>query len=274
MDLSSPRELREELEKYSIIPKKSLGQNFIIDKNIINKVIDSSNLSKEDNIIEIGAGVGTLTKMLSSYVNHIYAVEKDKNLIPILQENLKENSNITIINEDILSFNTPVKDYKIIGNIPYYITSPIIRKFLEEKNTPSLIILMIQKEVAQRIMAEPPRMNLLAVSVQFYADAKIMSYVSENSFWPTPKVKSSILRLTPNNFSKDFSLEFRNNFFKVLNAGFSNPRKQLINNLSNYLKKEKEDVEKILKNCGLSPKQRAETLTLSDWTNLTKSLRI
>lgn len=250
-------EIKKILEKYSFSPEKSLGQNFLIDKNISEKIINAGEVSKKDNVLEIGAGLGCLTIPLSEKAKKVITIEKDEKMIPALEENIDGIKNIEVLNQDALLFSPKVKNYKIIANIPYYITSPLIQKFLEEENPASLIILTIQKEVAERICAKPPRMNLLAISVQFYAEPKIISRVSKNSFWPIPKVDSAIIKITPK--KDEISPVFRKRFFSIAKRGFSCPRKQLAKNLG--LKKGE------IKEIDLT--RRAETLTLEEWKLLT-----
>jgi 16S rRNA (adenine1518-N6/adenine1519-N6)-dimethyltransferase len=274
MDLTSPTAIKEILEKYEVKPSKSLGQNFLIDKNILNKIILAGNLTKEDVVLEVGPGVGTLTCELAKSAGKVIAIEKDHDMINILAETLKDFNNVHIIEGDALSLNpipyTLDHKYKLIANIPYYLTSHLIRTFLEAENPPQEIVLLIQKEVAQRICAKPPEMSLLAVSVQFYAQAKIISYVSKNCFLPAPKVDSAIIRITPHkNDRLPMSIGFTpKEFFKIVKAGFSHPRKQLANNFCQALKVEREVVESWLSKCGLKPNQRAETLSVDDWKNL------
>ena len=196
-------------------------------------------------------------------------MEKDPRMLEILKENLKGFKNIKIINQDILKVSLLSKNYKIISNLPFYITAPVIRKFLESKNPPKEMILIIQKEVAQRICAKPPKMSILTVSVQFYADVKIVSYISKKSFRPIPKVDSAIIKIVPEKKYKDVDIDL---FFKIVKAGFSHPRKQLANNLSNGLKLNKEKVNDLLLRNNIKPSQRAETLTINDWIKLSKML--
>ena len=251
----------------NIKPKKHLGQNFLVDKNILQKIINSADIKSDDIILEVGPGTGILTKELAKKAKKIIAVEKDKSIIEVLKENLKDFQNIEIINEDILKFNLKEKKYKVIANIPYYLTSALIRKFLEEKNQPKELILMIQKEVAQIICETPPNMSLLSVSVQFYADAKILFNVSKNSFWPVPKVDSAVIKIVPRGLtSPDL-------FFRIVKAGFSHPRKQLAGNLSKELKIKKAKIKKLLLQNNIKPTQRAETLYIEDWKNLTKTIK-
>jgi len=269
MELTSPKEIKGLLSKYETRPSKGLGQNFLIDKNILQKIVDSADLKLSNTVLEVGPGIGTLTKELAQKVGKVIAVEKDSTMIGILKETLKDYKNVEVINADILNYSPQTTSYKLVANIPYYLTSPLIRKFLELQNPPQEIILMIQKEVAQRICAKPPKMSLLAVSVQFYADPKIISYVSKSCFLPAPKIDSAIIKITPH-FTRE-SPAFAEKFFSVVKAGFSHPRKQLAGNLSKELKLEKTQAENWLLKNNLKPSQRAETLSIEDWVNLTKT---
>jgi 16S rRNA (adenine1518-N6/adenine1519-N6)-dimethyltransferase len=276
MTLTSPKTIKEIFEKNNIKPNKILGQNFLIDKNILDKIIKASDLKPTDIVLEVGPGIGTLTQELAKKTKKVFSVEKDQLMLSVLKETLKDYKNIKLINQDILKFeisdlfkNSKIKNYKIISNIPYYLTSPLIRKFLESENQPKEIILMIQKEVAQRICSNPPKMSLLSVSVQFYAEPKIISYVSKNCFWPAPKIDSAIIKITP--FGSKPSLD-PNLFFKIVKAGFSQPRKQIAGNLSKNLKLPKTQIDNWLIKNNIKPNQRAETLYIEDWKNLTKTL--
>ncbi len=284
MNLLSVNEIKTLLSKYETRPSKRLGQNFLIDKNILNKIIESADIKSNDIILEVGPGIGTLTQELAQRAKKVIAVEKDKTMIEILKETLKGFNNIEIIQGDILKIDylklienckLKIENYKIVANIPYYLTSPLIRMFLESVKPPHDFVLMLQKEVAQRICSKPPNMSLLAVSVQFYAEAKIISYVSKNCFWPSPKIDSAIIKITPNKNNKNIDADL---FFKIVKAGFSQPRKQLGNNLlalnkiegSKIIKIERKKINKWLLKNKINPKQRAETLGIEDWKNLTK----
>ena len=256
-----------------------MGQNFLISEKVLEKILKAANLKPEDVVLEIGPGIGTLTKELAKRVEKVIAIEKDKKMIEILKELLEcENvKNIKIIEGDILKIeNWKLKienSYKVVANLPYYITSPVIRMFLEAKSKPSEMVLMVQKEVAQRIIAQPPDMNLLAVSVQFYTKPEIVSYVSKESFWPRPKVDSAIIKIIPRR-SAFGSASFCERFFRIARAGFSQPRKQLANSLAKGLKLEKEVVQTWLEKNKILPQRRPETLTVKNWIKLTKSIRI
>lgn len=277
MDLTSKINLLGLLKKYSAIAKKGMGQYFLIDKSVLMKIIEAADLDPQETVLEIGPGIGVLTQELAKRAKRVIAVEKDQKMVEILKETLKEFKNVEVISGDALKMqNTKYKildrRYRVVANLPYYITSPVIRKLIEfPENCPSEIVLMVQKEVAQRICAKPPDMNLLAVSVQFYSKPEIISYISKNSFWPQPKVDSAILRITPLINTRG-ELTNADLFFKIVKAGFSQPRKQLINNLSRGLQKSKEEIKNWLLKNKIQPEKRAETLIIENWISLVENL--
>ena len=272
MDLTSVRIIKNLLQKYSARPQKWLGQRFLIDEKVLRKIVEAADLKLGDTLLEIGPGIGTLTQELAQKTKRVLAVEKDRKMVEILKEILKDFKNVEIIFGDILKIDTGchIQDtrYKVVANLPYYITSPVIRKFLEEENRPKEMILMVQKEVAQRICAKPPDMSILAVSVQFYSKPEIISFVSKKSFWPQPKVDSAIIKLKVKSEKLKIDKEV---FFKIVKAGFSQPRKQLINNLSRCLKINRAKIKNWLLKNKVQPVQRAETLSVGNWMNLTKT---
>jgi len=261
--------MKEILEKYGIKPSKRLGQNFLVDKSVLKKILEAAELSSKDVVLEIGPGLGILTVELAKRVKKVIAVEKDKKMCKVLLEMLDAGNvrNVKVVNKDILKipdYELRITDYKLIANLPYYITSPVIRKFLEANppaGGPKLMVLMVQKEVAQRICAKPGNMSILAVAVQFYAFPKIISYVSKKSFWPQPKVDSAVLKIVPRK-SMLLSAPSRDKFFELVKTGFSSKRKMLKNNLKIE--------ENALKKIGLNPKARAENLSVEDWLKLLK----
>jgi 16S rRNA (adenine1518-N6/adenine1519-N6)-dimethyltransferase len=273
-------EFQNILKKYNIKPNKFMGQNFLIDKNILNKIIKTADIKSNDVILEIGPGPGMLTIELAKKAKKIVTIEKDKKMCVILQKilDVKNIKNVEIINTDILKiFNSQfsifnkfsITNYKIVANIPYYLTSPLIRKFLETDNPPSEIILMIQKEVAQRICAKPPKMSLLSVAVQFYAKPEIIALVSKNCFYPAPKIDSAIIKIIPQantNYDKSDRKIDTEKFFRLVKTGFSAKRKMLFNNLKSEF--QSSNVKSILKNIGLNPNCRAENLSIDDWIKL------
>jgi len=266
------------LKKINIAPLKRLGQNFLVDKTAIRKILRSADLQIGDVVLEIGPGAGALTKIIGGKVEKVIAVEKDPRMVKILEENLRDCKNIEIIQEDILKISNSqygqMSTYKIVANLPFYITSPVIRKFLESANPPEKMILVIQKELAQRICAKPPAMNILAVSVQIYSKPKIIDYISKTAFWPKPKVDAAILEIA--GIKKIFGENFMEAFFKIVKAGFSHPRKQISNNFlslkSSSAKLNKKTISAWLLANKIQPSQRAETLSINDWINLTKTL--
>ncbi|TSC90632.1 MAG: 16S rRNA (adenine1518-N6/adenine1519-N6)-dimethyltransferase [Parcubacteria group bacterium Gr01-1014_2] len=287
--------------KLSIIPKKSLGQNFLVNPKILDKIVAAAEITKVDLVLEVGPGTGNLTEKLAAKAGKVIAIEKDRRLIETLKLKFKD-SNVEIIEADVLKLKIEeliencklkIENYKIVGNIPYYITSKFLRTVFEDWPKPKLIVLTIQKEVAQRIMASPPhskmsvgarppKMNLLALSVQFFAEPKIIGYISKENFRPRPKVDSALLRLllrvrlrtnTVKLRRAQQSKEFTEKFFKIAKAGFSHKRKLLSANLSKNFGIIKEELIEIFRKIGIQPDSRAENLSLNQWIELTKYIR-
>lgn len=274
MDLTSKRVVKNLLKKYQLRPSKGLGQNFLIDKKVLGKIIEAAELKPEDTVLEIGPGIGTLTQELAKKIKKVIAVEKDKRMVEILKETLKDFKNVKIVKADIRNWKLKTENYKLVGNLPFYLTAPVIRQFLEPpKARPREMVLVAQKEVAERICAKPPKMNLLAVSVQFYSKPEVVYFVSKKSFWPSPKVDGAIIKIVPRQFRVYVSRRFRERFFRIVKTGFSHPRKQIANNLTKVLKLNREEVKSWLLKNNLQPTQRAETLTVEDWLNLTKTFK-
>lgn len=278
-----------------IVPKKSLGQHFLVNPRILDKIIAAAEITKDDIVLEVGPGTGNLTKKLAEKAKRVIAIEKDRRLIGFLKDKLSENSAIAgkseIIEGDVLKLDSEHSDvfgslgsrpYKIVANIPYYITSRFIRTIFEKWPKPKLIVLTIQKEVAQRIMASPPhsklsvgarppKMNLLALSVQFYSNPKIISYISKENFRPRPKVDSAITKLIP---KEKLPIPIINDlFFKAVRAGFQNKRKQLVGNLSKKFGIMKEEISEIFGRVNIQRNTRAENLSLNKWVELTEYLK-
>ncbi len=278
MELTNPSIIKELLAKQGGKPSKKLGQNFLIEPKVIEKIIAAANISKQDTVLEIGPGIGTLTTALAEKAGKVIAIEQDDAMIEILQTTLKNYNNIEIIRGSALdTYALPATPYKLVANIPYYITSPIIRKFLESPQQPESLTLMVQREVAQRICTKAPNMNLLAVSVQFYATPAIITTVPKGCFWPSPNVDSAVIQIIPNQPPQGKTLRIQtlhinpDAFFSIVKAGFSAPRKQLAGNLADGLNKEKSWVATWLAQNNINPKQRAETLSMQDWINLANS---
>lgn len=256
----------------SFSKQKKLGQVFLKDQSFVNKIIKAGQINEKDLVLEIGAGKGILTQALLKTKAQVIAIEKDPELVKFLKKRFENNSNLKIIQGDIRDFlisdsQILKSNFKVIGNIPYYLTSHLIKLLLELEKQPEDIILMIQKEVAQRIIQKPSKMNLLAVSVQFYAHAKIISYVPKTAFSPKPKIDSAIIKITPFVDNKRIKT-IEQSFFKIIKAGFKQPRKLLINNLCLNLKIDKKIIEKSFKKLDLPLNIRAQNLSLDQWTCL------
>lgn len=274
MSILNEKGVKKLARDQGFLPLKKLGQNFLVDGRTIKRMVEAADIKKDDVVLEIGPGLGALTEELLKRAKKIVAVEKDPRMVSFLKDNFSGFGNLNIIQADILKLDAFPKEYKIIGNLPFYLTSPAIRKFLEEvENKPSFMVFLIQKEVGQRICAEPPEMSILSVSVQIYADPKIVSYVKNRSFWPKPKVDSAMIKITP--FAKPNLVKGKMElFFKIVKAGFSQPRKQLANNLSKKLGLSRTETESWLLRNNIDPKRRSETLSVEDWINLSKSSKI
>lgn len=257
-------------------PKKSLGQNFLRDMDVLEKIIRSANLKSDYFIIEVGPGQGVLTEKLAKYARKVLAIELDGALANKLNKQYKDSKKIEIISADILKINLPkiiqqnnFQKYKVIANIPYYITSPIIQLFLETEFPPSEMILMVQKEVAERICARPGQMSILSTSVQYYAKPELLFYVDKKSFFPIPKVDSAVIKISKINEQRAIiNKESTKHFFRIVKAGFSAKRKTLVNNLSSSLQIDKKEITEKLKKVGINPTQRAQELSVETWKKL------
>ncbi len=270
------------LRQHGLHLKKGLGQNFLADPVHLNRIVAAAELTREDTVVEVGPGVGTLTARLASQAGRVIAVELDSSLLPALRETLAPYSNVTIVQGDILQLDpgqlSMVNDrtsanadssltidrYKVVANLPYYITSAAIRHLLTAAQPPALLVLTVQREVAQRIVARPPDMSLLAVSVQFYAQPEIVARIPAGAFVPAPKVDSAILRLRPWP-TPPVEVPDAETFFAVVRAGFGQRRKQLRNSLRANLGLTQGQVDAMLARAGVDGQRRAETLTLEEW---------
>jgi 16S rRNA (adenine1518-N6/adenine1519-N6)-dimethyltransferase len=267
--MTHPRHL---LKQFGLRPKKSLGQNFLSDNYALTKIVQAAEVNADDVVLEIGPGLGSLTQHLASIAKRVIAVEIDQTLMPVLRSELADRSNVEIVNGDILDLDPAdllrgASTYKVVANIPYYITSAIVRHLLEASIRPSLIVLTIQQEVAERIIAQPNDMNLLAVSVQFYGSPRIVARIEAEAFYPAPNVDSAVVRIELNAKPR-VDVNSVDTFFRVVKAGFSQKRKQIHNSLMGGLAKSREEIDQLLKDAGIDPKRRAETLTLEEWAKL------
>jgi len=272
MDLTDKRTIKKLLVKNRLWAKKSLGQNFLVDKEVLAKIIQTAGLTKKDIVLEIGAGLGILTQELCKKAKRVISIEKDEKLVAILKETCGNFKNLEIINSDVLSIENEkwsIKNYKIVANLPYNIAAPVLRKFLTAVNKPFLMVVMLQQEVAEKIISKPPKTNILALSVQAYGSPTISAYVKKESFWPKPKVDSTILKIK--DIYRRIKIEEKK-FFQILHIGFASPRKKLLNNLSAGYQLEKEKVKKIFRLVHLSENIRAQELSLSQWEELASNL--
>lgn len=265
------------LKQFHVRPKKSLGQNFLVDEHALAQIVAEAGITRRDTVLEIGPGLGSLTRHLAEAAQHVIAVEIDRALIPPLQTVVSEYANVTIVPGDILQIDpsellSPYlggerPHYKVVANIPYYITSAIIRHLLEAPIKPETIVLTVQLEVAQRLCAQPPDMNLLAVSVQFYGWPRVVQRIRAGAFYPAPDVDSAVVRIDLP-AEPLFSVEDVELFFRVARAGFGQKRKQLHNALKAGLGRSAAEIDRALAEARIDPKRRAETLTLSEWQQL------
>lgn len=281
--LGNPKKTIEVLQKYDFVFQKKYGQNFLIDTHVLDKIINAAEITEEDFVLEIGPGIGTMTQYLASRAREVFAVEIDRALIPILEDTLSDFKNVTILNEDILKVDirklaeehNQGKPIKVVANLPYYITTPIIMGLFEEKVPVESITVMVQKEVADRMQTGPGSKDYgaLSLAVQYYASPYIVANVPPNCFMPRPKVGSAVIRLSrhekPLVEVKDSSLMFR-----IIRASFNQRRKTLVNGLKNAgdLDFTKEQIEKAVSDCGFPAGVRGEALTLENFAALANRL--
>lgn len=273
MKLYEPSTIKIIREEYGFKFSKSLGQNFLTDKNIIDEIVDGAGIGQEDTVLEIGPGIGVITYEAAKLAKKVIAVEIDKSLLPILAETLSEYDNVKVINEDILKLDINkliedegMKNVKIMGNLPYYITTPIIMKILEEGVKASSITIMMQKEVADRIKAGPgtKAYGALSVAVQYYCTVDKVASVPRSVFVPQPNVDSIVLRLNIRS-EKAVKLDNEKLFFDCVKAGFGQRRKTLLNSLQKVNGVDKNIVMQSLASAGIDESRRAETLTIEEF---------
>ena len=274
------------LERHGFTFKKSFGQNFLTDTNILQKIVDTAEIDDQVNVIEIGPGIGALTEFLAERAAQVMAFEIDHRLVPILADTLRDFDNVTIVNEDILkvdlaqhiqNFKNPDLPIKVVANLPYYITTPILMHLIESGIPFSEFVVMMQKEVADRISAKPntKAYGSLSIAVQYYMTAKVAFIVPRTVFVPAPNVDSAILKMVRRP-EPAVSVEDENFFFKVSKACFTHRRKTLWNNLTGYFGKTEEVKDKLTKaldQAGLAPSVRGEALSLAEFASLADALK-
>lgn len=284
-DIATPVRTKEILNQYGFSFKKSLGQNFIIDPNILRNIVSYANLSEESGAIEIGPGIGALTEHLARNCKKVVAFEIDGRLLPVLEDTLSSYSNVKVIHSDILKADVAkvieeemqgIKDIMVVANLPYYVTTPILMKLLHDRLPIRGLVVMMQKEVADRITAKPGTKNYgsLSIAVQYYATAEVVMTVPKTVFMPQPNVDSAVIRLTMRNMppiqviDEDF-------LFIVARASFAQRRKTILNNLQSGLpsgKEKKPQIVDALNQCGIEPTRRGETLTIEEFGKLSDAL--
>lgn len=268
----SPINAAQILKAHGLRADKSLGQNFLQDPYALEKIVKAAEILPTDTVLEVGPGLGALTRHLAAAAQQVIAVELDGRLLPPLQEVVSGYTNIEIVQGDMLKISPAeiirVPDYLVVANIPYYITSALLRHLLETTPRPRRVVLTVQKEVADRICASPPDMSLLSLSVQVYGVPRVAAVIPAGAFYPVPKVDSAVVRidLSPAPFIPYTLLE---PFFALAKAGFSQKRKTLRNSLSAGMRKPPAEVEATLRAAGIDPMRRAETLSLEEWRELT-----
>ncbi len=260
------------LRRHNLDPHKGLGQNFLVDQNALRQIVEFAEVTPQEEVLEIGAGLGSLTGVLASYAKNVLAVEIDGHLVPILQEVMSSAKNVRIIQGDILELN-PVElmthsNFIVVANIPYFITSAIIRHLLSGEQKPSRIVLTMQKEVAERICAKPGDLSLLALSVQVFGNPVIGFSIPAASFYPPPKVDSAVLRVDIFEQALIHGKQL-DTFFTLAKIGFAQKRKTLRNTLSAGLHCSGDEAATLLKAAGIDPMRRAQTLDLVEWKTLT-----
>lgn len=259
------------LKRYGLRPHKGLGQNFLQDPLALEKIVAAAEIQPTDTVLEIGPGLGSLTRYLAAAAKEVVAVELDQHLLPPLKAVLASYNNVRFIHGDIMELSPSdlitEENYIVAANIPYYITSAVIRHLLESKTKPRRIVLTIQKDVAKRICEKPGDMSLLALSVQVYGRPRIVAHIPASAFFPAPSVDSSVLCIDiyP---SPLIPSELLTSFFKLTKAGFSQKRKTLRNSLSAGLAISPADAATLLTNAGIDPQRRAETLSIEEWQRL------
>ena len=269
---SPSTDVKESLRQSGLKAKKVLGQHFLIDKTILETIVSAAELSPDDFVIEVGPGLGALTIELAKKAGHVVAIELDTGLASRLKRKLSSLSNVTIMNADIMDIDLAEllagkKSYKVVANIPYYITSPILHYFVEASPKPLLMVVMVQKEVGDAIVAKTGDMTMLAVSMQVYSKPRIISYVPAQSFYPPPKVDSVILRF---DMLAEPAVKVTDikSFLTFVRCGFRSPRKQLRNSLAQGLCLKPVDISLLLTEANIEPHYRPETLTLEEWQRL------
>lgn len=271
IDLTNMRDLRNLLYAHGMRPNKAFGQNFLIDRSVLQQIVEAAEINANDEVLEVGSGTGVLTRELAQEARRVVAVELERDMLTLLEKTVGDRPNVELVERNLLFINPQDhfehRPYKLVANLPYYITAPTFRHFLESENPPRLLVVMVQLEVAQRIVAAPGDLSVLGVSIQFYGKPRIVSKVPAQAFYPAPKVDSAILRIDVND-KAPLTLEERDRFFRVVQAGFAEKRKQLHNSLTHALHYKNGVVRACLSQAGIEASRRAEMLSIEEWVQL------
>ena len=276
MEESKPPGTRALLRQYGVVPRKEIGQNFLIDPRVLRQIVSAADLGPDSVVVEIGPGSGTLTEALAHSAGQVIAIELDERLVNLLRDRFASTSNVKIVQSDILRVDLSallgsVGAFTVVANLPYHITSAVLRYLLESPTKPQSMVVMVQREVAERIVAPPGKMSTLSVSVQFYGEPRLIGGVPARAFYPRPAVNSAIIRIDVYN-SPPTQVKDVDRFFRVVRAGFSQRRKQLRNSLSAGLRLPTETVVNALRGCGIDERRRPQTLAVDEWAEAYRGL--
>jgi len=270
-----PLQVPQLLRQYGLKPQKSLGQNFLVDHNALLKIVRDADVGANDHVLEIGAGLGNLTRILAVHAKSVTAVEIDQHLFPALEAVTRPYENVKLVKGDILNIQPESlfseSGYKVVANIPYYITSAVIRHLLEASVRPERMVLTIQREVAERILSEDEKMSLLSLSVQLYGEAQITNHIPAVCFYPQPKVDSSVLMIDVYREPKLSNTGVKQ-LFRLAHAAFNQKRKMLRNSLKPVLGEDSAVISEILESAGIDPRRRPEALSVEEWIRLTETV--
>lgn len=267
------------LAQYGLWPQKGLGQNFLTDEGLLSKIVAAAQLRPDDVVLEVGPGLGHLTRLLACQAGQVIAVELDSRLMPILRQRLADCDNVALVEGDILKLSvssllSPLSpDYKVVANLPFYITSAVLQHFLAGEVSPSCMVVTVQHEVAQRITARPGDMSLLAVSVQFYGQPQVVARIKAGAFYPRPEVDAAVVRIDRHP-APPVNVPDESAFFAIIRAGFAQRRKQLRNSLAAGLPRSQKEVVAALEAAGVDPCRRPETLSLPEWAAIARRLDV
>lgn len=268
--------LKQLLGDYGLSPNKTYGQNFLLDEIVLQDMVASAGISKTDLVLEVGPGIGNLTKFLLESSKQVIAIEKDPQFVPVLNSLKKKYKNFSYILNDALEVDLdkelPAGDYKVVANIPYYAIGKLVQKFIQTNRKPISMTLLMQKEVAQNIVAKPGNLNLLAISVQLFADPQLIEIVRAEKFYPAPKVDSAVIQIKLHTKQK-YKVDDEKKLFRILKACFSGKRKQIHNTLTKNLGLPKSQVENVLQEIGLDATARPQELTIDNWLDLCSKIK-